>query len=77
MTIEGANFYNPLEWDKKPFRIEVNIISIDLTERSGAQTMLKCLNRRGVTLFLPPPGGAQLAIKTQSDTYINKNFLRS
>jgi hypothetical protein len=39
--------------------------------------MLKCLNKRGVTLFLPPPGGAQQAMKTQSETSMNKNFLRS
>jgi hypothetical protein len=30
-----------------------------------------------VTWFLPPPGGAQDETNTQSDTSMNKNFLRS
>lgn len=77
MTIEGANFSSPLESERKPLRIDVNIISIDFTERSGAHTMLKCLKSRGVTLFLPPPGGAQQAMNTQSETSMNRNFLRS
>ena len=57
--------------------MEVKMMSMDFTERSGAQTMLKCLKRRGETLFLPPPGGAQQAMKLQSETSKKMNFLRS
>jgi hypothetical protein len=53
------------------------MMSIDLIDRSGAQTILKCLKSLGVTWFLPPPGGAQAATNTQSEIYMNKNFLRS
>lgn len=52
-------------------------MSIDFIERSGAHIMLKCLKSLGETWFLPPPGGAQAATKTQSEIYMNKNFLRS
>ena len=76
-TIEGANFYSPFDLERKPLRIEVKIVSIDLTERSGDQIMLKCLNSLGVTLFLPPPGGAQHEMKTQSDTSMKRNFFKS
>lgn len=75
--MEGANFYRPLVYDRKPFRIDVKIVSIDRIDRSGVHTMLKCLNRRGETEFLPPPGGAQAATNTQSLTSMNMNFLRS
>ena len=77
MTIEGANFYKPLEPARKPFKIEVKIISIERYDRSGAQIILKCLNNLGETGFLPPPGGAQEAINTTSETSINKNFFKS
>jgi hypothetical protein len=75
--MEGANFSSPFEKDKNPLRIDVKMISMDLTERSGAQTILKWRNKRGETLFLPPPGGEQQEINTQSDISMNKNFLRS
>ena len=76
-TIEGANFSKPFEKERKPFKMEVKIVSIDLIDKSGVHIILKCLNNLGVTGFLPPPGGAHEAINTQSDTSINKNFLRS
>jgi hypothetical protein len=44
---------------KKPSRMDVKIVLILASERSGTQTMLKCLNNLGETAFLPPPGGAQ------------------
>jgi hypothetical protein len=56
--------------------MEVKIMSMDLIERSGAQMRLKCLNNLGVTLFLPPPGGAQQAVNTQSDTSMKRNFVQ-
>ena len=77
MTIDGANFYKPFERLRKPFKIEVKIISIDFIDRSGAQIILKCLKSLGLTWFLPPPGGAHAATNTQSAIYMNKNFFKS
>lgn len=49
--IAVENFSSPFVGlsDKNPFKIEENIISIDFCDNSGAQSMLKCLKRRGVT----------------------------
>lgn len=77
LTIDGANFYSPFDPARNPFKMEVKMTSIDRYDRSGAQSMLKCLNNRGVTGFRPPPGGAQEAMNTTSDTSINKNFFKS
>ena len=75
--MEGANFYSPFERLKNPFNIDVKMMSMDFTERSGAQIILKCLKSLGLTWFLPPPGGAHAATKTQSEISINKNFFKS
>ena len=48
--------------------MELKICSIDLFDKSGIQTILKCLNKRGVTGLRPPEGGAQTLIKIQSLT---------
>lgn len=76
-TIDGANFYNPFEPAKNPFKMDVNITSMERYDRSGAQIMLKCLKSRGVTGLRPPPGGAQEAMNTTSETSINRNFFKS
>lgn len=77
LTIEGANFSNPLDPDRYPFKMDVNITSIDRYDRSGAHIILKCRNNLGVTGLRPPPGGAHDAINTTSDTYMNRNFFKS
>lgn len=62
---------------KNPLRIEEKIVLILFSERSGTQIILKCLNRRGVTAFLPPPGGAQAQTNLVSLIDLNTSFLVS
>ena len=78
-TIEGANFSFPLLFDspRNPFNIYMKIVSIDLCDKSGAHIMLKCLNNRGLTGFLPPPGEAHAETNTKSFIVMKKSFLRS
>jgi len=54
-----------------------NMIYIEFWFISGIQIILKCLNNLGVTLFLPPPGGAHADIKLVSLTYLKNNFFKS
>ena len=51
-TMPGANFSFPFVAygsESLPFKISVNIFSIDFYDRSGAHSILKCLNNLGVT----------------------------
>ena len=61
----SANISSPVDESisRKPESILEKIVFIDLALRSGIHSILKCLNKRGVTLFLPPPGGAQAHTK--------------
>ena len=61
-TRDREYFSNPLDDgvdDKNPFNIALNILSLLVDDNSGIQNILNYLNSLGVTLFLPPPGGAQ------------------
>jgi hypothetical protein len=51
---------------RNPLRMLLKMCSIDLLDKSGIQSILKCLNKRGVTGFLPPEGGAQTFKNMQS-----------
>jgi len=44
---------------KNPDRIEWNILNSVASEGLGNDTILKCLVKRGVMAFRPPPGGAE------------------
>lgn len=72
ILLPDVSFYS-----KKPFNMAVNIVFIELVDRSGIQIMLKCLNSLGVTAFLPPPGGAQAHTNLVSLICLNMSFLVS
>jgi len=62
---------------KNPSRMAVKIVLMLASERSGTQTMLKCLKSLGLTGFLPPPGGAQAQMNLVSLTTLKMSFLVS
>jgi len=62
---------------RKPFKMAVKITLMEFEERSGIQIMLKWRNRRGVTWFLPPPGGAQAQTNLVSLIYLKMSFFVS